>query len=136
MRGVGAESIATATTRSLSAMFPTVTKRITSVTVKWPINRRLHTEKKRTNVNIVRVRGTKEGENDHVALPSYLPYFLHRRRIHGIDFFLTELPQVIGEYDTPTVVERPVESHGIEHAVGAAPEMQQHPGLLKVLRSY
>ena len=61
---------------------------------------------------------------------------LHRRRTNGIDFFFTELPQVIIEYDTRIVVERPVGSHGIEHAVGAAPEMQQHPGLYKVLRSY
>ena len=87
-------------------------------------------------MNIVRVRRTEEGEDDHVALPLYLPYFLHRRRAHGIDFFLTEFPKVIIGYDTPTVVERPVGSHGIEHAVGAAPKMQQHPGVRKVLRSY
>ena len=86
-------------------------------------------------MNIVRVRRT-EGEDDQVALSLYLLYFLHRRRTHGIDFFLTKLPQVIIEYDTPTVVERPVGSHGIEHAVGAAPEMQQYPDLRKVLRSY
>ena len=97
---------------------------------------RVHTETKRTDVNIVRVRRTEEGEDDHVAFHLYLPYFLHRRLAHGIDFFLTELPQVIIEYDTPTVVERSVGSYGIEHAVGVAPKMQQHPGLRKVLRFY
>ena len=71
-------------------------------------------------MNIVRVRRTKEGENDHVALPLYLPYFLLRRRVHGIDFFLTALPKVVIEYDTPIVVECPVGSHGIEHTVRVA----------------
>ena len=136
MRDVGAESRVTATMRSLIAVFPTITKRITPVTLKWTIHKRLPTETKRTDVNIVRMRRTEEGEDDHVAFPLNLPYFLHRRRAHGIDFFLNELPQVIVENDTPAVVGRPVESHGIEHAVGTIPEMQQNPGLRKVLRSY
>ena len=76
--------------------------------LKGSLNKGLHSETKRTNMNIVLKLGPEECEYDHVPFPRNLPHFLNVVRAHTKDLSLAKLVEVIVKYYTPRMVEGPV----------------------------
>ena len=116
------------------AVLPTMSKFKASKTLQWSVNKRFHAQVEGTNSDIIWEARTVKSDNDHVALPPYLPYFLHRRGAH-IVYLLSEFIQVIIKDYSPTEIERTVWSDGIEKAGITATKIKEHSGLCKIFGS-
>ena len=117
------------------AVLPTMSKLKASKALQWSVKERFHVQVEGTNRDIIWEARTVESDNDHVALPSYFPYFLHRRGAHIVYLLLAEFIQVIIKDYSPTEIERTVWSDGIEKAGITATKIKEHSGLCKIFGS-